>query len=216
MQVDYKQKYLKYKAKYEQLKQIRGGGNEFTTLQFKLFLPVIINLLIDNINNKDSCDNMIKEMLTTYLLYKNKYIITKLWNEKKSQKEVNLDILRDQLNEMQNNQKSLNFEQMRIYLEYNNKINTYNLSTDIIIILIKIYDNKLLFNKQLTQTEYNNIIDNNIIDNNIIDNNIIDNKINDAKQNITFDIAKHKPDKMTDTEFNLIVEQMTSQKIKLL
>ncbi len=26
MQVDYKQKYLKYKGKYEQLKQIRGGG----------------------------------------------------------------------------------------------------------------------------------------------------------------------------------------------
>jgi hypothetical protein len=53
MQVDYKQKYLKYKGKYEQLKQIRGGGAE----------DEFIDLIFNNINKINSL-NDIKNKIT--------------------------------------------------------------------------------------------------------------------------------------------------------
>jgi hypothetical protein len=65
MQVDYKQKYLKYKGKYEQLKHLKGGGG---------MKDKIIDIIIKDIDNIDHTND-------DYLKYINEYnnkIINKL------------------------------------------------------------------------------------------------------------------------------------------
>jgi hypothetical protein len=71
MQVDYKQKYLKYKGKYEQLKQIRGGGewfdNLFSNKQTNIKEKFIQNFyLIYDIINIITLKNKIKKIKNDY------------------------------------------------------------------------------------------------------------------------------------------------------
>jgi hypothetical protein len=113
MQLDYKQKYIKYKGKYEQLKQIRGGGadeNEMPTKQFEFFINGILE-----IPDTTLVADMKNYILTTYfsaLDQKSEMDI----KQTKQQKSKNLESLKRLINE----------KRKKYYNNNKNYINTCN------------------------------------------------------------------------------------------